>query len=379
MSLKRILTNIYYHLPIKFLLKNIILFESNPDFSDNSRAVFDELIKHGYNKNNKLVWLVSSKEDFIDIHENNVEFINYSDTKTIRKYQFLAKYIIDCNKFVDKKNKYQYRIHLTHGAPIKFVREYCDKCGNIDLVIAISDYFKNITSELFHVSKSKVVITGYPRNDILLRNNNYVFYPELKRRKTICWLPTYRNHINSSSGKNLFPYGIPAVKSLNELKKLDKILEDEKTLLIIKLHPAEDISIIRQMDLKYIKFLSNNYFSDNHLTIYHYLANVDALITDYSSIYYDFLLTKKPIGLAIEDYDEYSLKNEMFFDKYKDGIVGEYIYNFNDLLKFIDNVVKNKDISYEHRMEKMKLYYKYFDDKSSERIIALLEKGGLKK
>lgn len=376
-KLKKMTLQIYYYLPIKFLLKRMIIFESSPDFSDNTRAVYNRLIELGYNKNNKLVWFVSDKDEFSDIQDENVEFVNYSDTKKVRKYQFLAKYIVDCNNFIHKRNKYQFRVHLTHGAPIKFVRNYCDACGEVDYVIQISDYFEKITCELFHVSKDKVVTTGYPRNDILLRNHNCILYPEIKRKKTICWLPTYRNHKNHSLGKKRFPYGIPSIRDENELRKLDTLLTSESCLLVIKLHPAEDISILEKLNLNYIKFFDSDILMKNHLTIYHYLSCIDALITDYSSIYYDFLLTKKPIGLAIEDLNEYLKNNEIFYDKYEDGVVGDYIYNFNDLLEFIKNVSNNQDHSYKKRMDKRKLYYQYFDSNASDRVIALLKKKGL--
>ena len=378
-KLKKIISKIFYNLPIKFLLKNIILLESNPDFSDNTRGVYDKLIEFGYNMKYQLIWITSNSEVLKDIKEKNVLFIDRKDIKKVRKYSLLAKYIIDCNNFIKKRNKYQTRIHLTHGSPIKFVREYCDDVGDVDYIIETSDFFRDITSELFHVSKDKIITTGYPRNDILLTKNDSYFYPKIKRNKTICWLPTYRNHKNHSTGKRFFPYGIPSIKNEDELIKLDKLLEKEKILLVIKLHPAEDISILKKMNLNYIKFLDNQYLLNNHLTIYHYLSNVDALITDYSSIYYDFLLTKRPIGLAIEDIKEYLKYNEIFYDKYEEGVVGEYIYNYNDLLKFISDISNNKDNSYDKRMEKRRKYFKYFDDKSAERVIELLKEKGLKK
>ena len=377
-KIMNIISKIYYYLPIKFLLKDMILLESNPDFSDNTRAVFDKLVDLGYNENNKLVWLVSNKEKFNDIKIKNVEFVDVRDIKRVRKYRFLAKYIVDCNNYIYKRNKYQVRIHLTHGAPIKYLKDYCDQCREVDYVIQLADYFKDITCQLFHVLDDKAITTGYPRNDILLDSKN-VFFPEIKRNKTICWLPTYRNHKNHSSGKNIFPYGIPSIESENDLKKLNQVLIKESILLVIKLHPAEDVSIVKKLNLDHIKFIDNTYLEANHLTIYHYLSCVDALITDYSSIYYDFLLTKKMIGLTISDLDNYFQNNKKFFDKYQDGIVGDYIYTFDELLEFIYNVAKGHDSSYQKRMEKLTLYHQFIDNNSSKRVIDLLCRRGLKK
>ncbi len=377
--LKRILKKTYYYLPIGFLLKPIILLESNPDFCDNSRGVYDRLIELGYNEKNKIVWFVQDEKVFSDINIKNVEFVSYSDTKKIRYYNYAAKYIADCNRFIFKKNKYQLRIHLTHGTPLKFAGDYCAQCGKLDYVTQIGDYFTEITKTLFKVTDKQVVSTGFPRNDILLKKNNCIYYPEIRRKKTICWFPTYRNHKGHSTGKNAFPYGIPSVDSEKELKELNSVLKKEDVLLVIKLHPSEDTSILRKLDLDHIKLVEDSVFDSDHTTLYHYLRNVDALITDYSSVYYDFMLTKRPIGLAICDIDEYVKTTKIVFDKFENEIAGEYIYNFKDLLTFIHNVAIDNDISYNRRMEKMKIYHKYFDDKSADRIIAIMEKKGLKK
>ena len=64
-KLKKVLSRLYYNLPIKFLLRNIVLLESNPDFSDNTRGVYEKLIELGYNKKNKIVWFVSDKKRFL--------------------------------------------------------------------------------------------------------------------------------------------------------------------------------------------------------------------------------------------------------------------------------------------------------------------------
>ena len=378
-KIKKLISKIYYYLPIKFILKDIVLFESNPDFCDNTRGVYDRMLELGYNKKMKLVWFVSNSEKFNDIKIDNVEFVDYKDKKKIRYYRMFAKYIIDCNNFIFKRNKNQLRIHLTHGTPIKFAGDYCKECGDLDYVIQVSDYFTDITRDLFNVPKNKIKSTGFPRNDIILnKNNKQVFFKEIKRHKTICWFPTYRNHKNHSSGKTIFPYGIPTVSNEKELKKLDNILEKEKILLVIKLHPVEDVSTIKKLNLNNIKLVEDDIFDKDHSTLYHYLSNIDALITDYSSVYYDFLLTGKPIGLAISDLKDYLKTTKIIFDNYEEGVAGEYIYNFDDLIKFIYNVSTNNDISKERRMEKIKIYHKYLDNKSADRVIELMSRKGTK-
>ena len=230
--------------------------------------------------------------------------------------------------------------------------------------------------DLFNIPREKVLTIGFPRNDILLRNNSQIFYPEIKREKTICWFPTYRNHINHSSGKNTLPYGIPSINSEQDLQELNELLKKNKVLLVIKLHPAEDTTILKKLNLDYIKLIEDSVFDIDHSSLYHYLSNVDALITDYSSVYYDFLLTKKPIGLAISDIEEYKKTTKLIFDDFENNVMGEYIYTFKDLETFINNVTNNNDVSYEKRMEAIKRFHRYDDNNSSDRLIEIIKKKG---
>ena len=104
------------------------------------------------------------------------------------------------------------------------------------------------------------------------------------------------------------------------------------------------------------------------LNKYNYLVKTDALITDYSSIYFDYLLVDKPIGLAIPDIEEYKKHVELLFDDYTGNIPGQQIYTFNDLCDFINNVSNGIEIDKELRKEKTKLYHKYIDGNTSKRL-----------
>lgn len=385
MKLKKKLKEYLYNKNLKPILKNIILLESNPDFADNTKAVFDELIKRNLNRKYKIIWFVDNKSKFKDINIKNVKFIQ-RDSKLknriiCRCYNMFAKYIIDCNKYIDKYNKCQFRIHLTHGAPLKLAKDYCAQVGNIDFVIQTSDFFTDTTSMLFNVDKKKIITTGFPRCDELFKDNRNLIevYPEMEREKTIVWFPTYRNHKafadksnNTYNMKIRFPFGVPCINSKKELIELNNLLSENKILLVIKLHPAEEASNIKKLDLSNLKLINDAIFEKDHTNLYQMISNVDALITDYSSIYYDFLLTKKPIGLAISDIEEYKKNVELLFEDYEKNIAGEYIYNFDDLKRFVKNVWQNKDIKYEDRLEKLKLYQKYYDGESSKRVVDIL-------
>ena len=97
------------------------------------------------------------------------------------------------------------------------------------------------------------------------------------------------------------------------------------------------------------------------------------MITDYSGIYYDYLLTDKIIGFTTDDFEKYKEEKGFVFENPKEYMAGENIENIKDLYTFIDNVITNNDI-YKKKRNKMKtLFNKYADDKSSERLAKFLK------
>lgn len=381
MSITDIIKKILYNMNLKPFLKNYILMESNPDYSDNTRAVFEELIKQKYNQKCKIIWFVDEKEKYDDIKIKNVKFIKRN--KKMRNfiiflyYNLFAKYIIDCNKYIRKLNKNQFRIHLTHGAFIKITPGYSQSSGEFDYVIQLSDFFTDSVKKMFKINENKIITTGFPRNDIFFEKekNTLNVFPEIKRKKDILWLPTYRKHKNDSNQYyKSFKFGVPSIDNDEEIKELNEMLKKDEILLIIKLHPAEDDSKISKLELSNIKLIKDTIFEKKHFCLNDLLTKMDALITDYSSVYYDFLLTGKPIGLAITDIDEYKEKVGLIFENYEKNIQGEHIYNFSDLKKFINNIANENDIKYKERIEKVNLYHKYQDGNSSKRVVEILKK-----
>lgn len=371
--MKKIKNKIKYTIyNIRYPLFNNILLESSPHFSDNTKFFYDELIRKGINKKYKIYWIVNSKKKFNDIKVKNVKFVK-RDTIRFKFLNYSSKVIIDCNQFIHKKNKNQLRIYLTHGSLIKVPVEYFNDIGDYNYLVVTSDFFKKIYVEKLKIPKEKVVCTGFPRDD-------YIFKKTLRvvDKKTIIWMPTYRNHkiskSNYGTSKTSFKYGVPCINNEDEFKKLNNKLTKLNMHLLIKLHPAEDTSNFIEMKLSNISIFDDRIFDKEHTNIYDYLNGFEALITDYSSIYYDYLITTKKIGLAIPDIDEYSLHTKLAFDNYKENIKGYYIESFDDLLDFVDYVHSKNDMLKKDRLNLINLYNAYNDGNSSERVIELMLK-----
>ncbi len=372
--IKNIIKKIIYNFPI--VMRKYILLESTPTYSDNTKNVFEEMIKRKINEKYKIFWITNEDiNKFKNIKYKNVYFVNRKNKIKLFLLRLNSEFIIDSNNYIRKINKNQIRIYLTHGMPLKITEEYCKISGKIDYVTVNSEFFSEKLSKLFNLNKENILNTGVARNDSIYKSSEILF-PEIERKKTILWMPTYRNHKKTDtfeSRTNIkFEYGIPCIDKKEQLLELNTILKKENILMIIKLHPQEDIKNIKQLELENIKLLTNDYFELGK-TIYDYLQNVDALITDYSSVYFDFLLTNNMIGLAIPDIEDYSKHVKLITD-YKSNIVGDYIYNFENLKEFIINVAKGIDKKKELRKEKKIKYNEHDDSYSSKRIVDFIEK-----
>ena len=156
-------------------LRKAFVLESHPDFSDNTYALYEELLRRGYHKKYKLYWMKTfpGKPDW-----NLPEGVSYFENQpsgfceTIRRAYVLntSRYIMDCNSFVKKRRKGQVRFHLGHGMPIKIDLEYSRKFGECDRYMVQSPFWYDIFETQIQVPEEVLCPLGYPRNDVLVHS-----------------------------------------------------------------------------------------------------------------------------------------------------------------------------------------------------------------
>ena len=358
-KLKEIFCIIIMQVAKRLPLKNIIVFESNPDFSDNTFEVYQKLVELNYNKKYKMYWMLNGTDSH-DLPENVFE-IKSIKGGFIDKVKFTlvvsrAKFIIDCNAYIHKHRKDQVRIHLKHGLPMKDASKYTHDIGAVDIVSVPSEKWIDICANEHGVPLEVVKPLGFPRNDVLITKPH--------NQKTIIWMPTYRFRTAQVDAdqdiNNSLPYGLPCINSKNDFKKLNDFLVEKESILYIRFHPVQDIRNIKFEELSNIILCDDNYLKKNGFKLYEFLCGTDALITDYSSIYYDYQRLNKPIAIAVVDFDDYVNRNGLLVDsleKFKETYPATFIENFEDLLDFI-SAVKNND---EKILESLKQAHDMYD------------------
>ncbi len=335
----------------KLPLKNYIVFESHPDFSDNTYWLFRYMAEEtNLFDEFKCIWFLNDyrkrKKELCGV---NIKCVNRNSRKVWHSfwrvyYSWLAKIIVDCNFYIYKKRDEQYRIHLTHGMPVKIPDSYMKGIGCCDLLpvsgAGYSDFFSK------YVEKKSIKNIGLPRNDILIKNKK-----EKIDKKYIVWMPTFRQHRTAVDYKidNTFPLGIPVLKSNDDIEYLNRCLEKYRIQIMFRPHPAQDISFLKLQQSKNIVIANDAYLQANNIQLYEFVSNSSALITDYSSIYLDYLFLNRPIGLTLEDIGDFQKKWPMFFHNMEKSVPGKKLITVDDLSSFIREVAEGLDTEQEKR------------------------------
>ena len=361
-----------------------ILIESVPDMSCQAYPVFEYMLKQGFNSEYKLIWLVSDKNAFKDVHIKNVKFMNFCPKNIFEKiHRFYtlctSRAMLYTNRYIGKIFDKQFIFYLKHGTCMKSRLKHCreDEKNESDACLSLSSFFTPYdVLELGGITEEKFVVTGYPRNDYLFEDKDYisVMYPDKKYSKTILWMPTFRVADNSDRVDSSFefPLEIPCLYKEEECIKLNEVLKAKNILLILKPHPAQKLTAIKKLNLSNFVVLYNDELREKNIQLYQFIGSTDALVTDYSSIYYDYLLTEKIIGLTIDDFEEYSKDTGFVFDNVFDYVVGEHILNCDDFISFVKNVALDQDILKEKRAQVSELLITHKDDQSAKRVYEFL-------
>ena len=182
-------------------------------------------------------------------------------------------------------------------------------------------------------------------------------------------MPTFRKGggYNRNDSKIELPLGVPILEDEKQYDELNYYLKQLGVLLIIKIHPMQEKSSIKISDGSNIKILTGQDVKILGINTYQLLKETDALISDYSSISYDYLMLNRPIAYIFSDLAEY--KNGLVSDAPEELMAGPIINNFTELLDFIDSVASSTDEYKGKRAELRSRIFEFCDGNSAKRLV----------
>jgi CDP-glycerol glycerophosphotransferase (TagB/SpsB family) len=314
-----------------------------------------------------------------DVQEKDKEIRHF-----FRKYRLIssAQLIITTHASY-KPSRHHIHFQLWHGSSIKTSGVMEHKKGEqkfelpwktVDYIMSYSETYTTFLNAQMLSVPWKYKITGAPRNDFLfhsdgISNLTKVLGSSIKGKKIIFHLPTWRGTADSEPGSrnegNIFGFSEFAAT------EFDSFLADNNCTLIFKPHPHENemaLNFINKHNLTNVLIFSNDDLMLCGLDLYEVLNAADILITDFSSVYNDFLLLDRPIVFASGDLDAYCEGRGFMVESFHDWAPGAKAANQNELQLEISNYLTKEDRYSEKRAWQLKQQHRYKDGNSSQRM-----------
>ncbi len=355
--------------------QNVILFESSPIYADNTMAVYKYMVENNILPEYKKIWISALPYDKIGKYPTIKVNGHLLTRLKWAFYKTRAKMLIFCNTCFEKVREDQISIYLCHGSKSKNTRGSYEAPKDLDYILIQADMFKEAAKYGYNLSeKTKMITLGYPRNDDLLKENN-IDREKLfgcKFKKLIIWYPTFRQ-LKNGSDKGKSNTTLPVIDNKASAERLNAFAKEKEVLIVLKPHFSQDVNFIKDNKLSNIRIISDSFFEEKEISSYEMMSLSDALLTDYSSVYYDYLLKDKPIGLVWEDYEEYKKNKGFALDPDVVYSGGEKIYNVEQFCEFVNRTAEEQDILKNERENIKNMSNVYKDAESSKRVCRFIE------
>lgn len=365
--------------------EKMVIFDSflGKGYSCNPRSIYEEMLSQEKFNDWKFIWVMRKPSS---LQLDRGEVVRYN---SLKHFYYLAKskYWIFNSKTPSYMYKKSNQIYLQtwHGTPLKklardieigenatfyrtqmskddMVKTYDQDVEKYNYLISPNEYSTDKFISAFGVGRDKIIETGYPRNDILTNYDKELVESIKdnlgidKSKKVILYAPTWRDNIYDVKGYSFTPKV--------DFKKWREVLGDDY-FVIYKPHYLI-VNNIDQEGLEDFVYFSKATDSINEL----YLVS-DLLITDYSSVFFDYSILRRPMLFYMFDLDEYDENIRGFYIDIND-LPGPIIQDEDVLLsniKDLDTVVNDYKIKYERFTRQI---CSLEDGHASERVVDLV-------
>lgn len=356
--------------------ENWIIFESfqGKGYSDNPKYIYEYMQQSKMNY--KFIW---SLEETTKIPYNPKQVKRLS----LSYYYYLARskyWVINSRlpNYIDKGTNSIY-LQTWHGTPLKrlagdmddvhmpgtnaatYKRNFYNETQKWDYLISPNNYSTKIFKSAFWFDKNMLNI-GYPRNDLLYNKDNEIDIKNIKTKmnlptdkKVILYAPTWRDDEFYAKGQYKFNLKL-------DLEQLQKKLGDEY-IVILRMH----YFIASKMDISAYKDFAYDMSHYNDIGELYLIS--DLLITDYSSVFFDYANLKRPILFFTYDIEKYRNTLRGFYIDMEKEVPGPLVKTTDEII----NTIKNIDNLNDQYRERYETFYNRFcewdDGKAAERAV----------
>ncbi|GIO23410.1 CDP-glycerol:glycerophosphate glycerophosphotransferase [Oceanobacillus sp. J11TS1] len=329
----------------------LIIFESfhGKQYSDSPRAIY-EYLKKNYPRY-KLLWSADAKHLHI-FQENNLPYVKRFSFKWLLLMTRAKYWVINARlpKWVEKPEDTIY-LQTWHGTPLKklgvdighvlmpgtttgkYMKNFVNEASRWDYLVSPNKYSSDIFKRAFQFEHN-ILETGYPRNDVLINDNNPVTINSIKQRlniptdkKIILYAPTWRDNQFYKKGQYKFDIEL-------DLQLLQKEFGDTHRILL-RMHYL----VAENLDLtEYDDFVSDVSMYEDIRELY---LISDMLITDYSSVFFDYANLQRPILFFVYDLEDYRDNLRGFYLDFENEAPGPLLKTTEEIIHEIKQIEKN--------------------------------------
>ncbi len=351
--------------------KKQVVFCSFPDYSDNARAVYEEMVRCGLAEGYRITWLLNGEAPAA---LPAAQCCRQHSVKGMWRY-LRAKYVFHTHGlFNNRPPKRQTVVSLWHGMPLKTIMKLdathpADEVFRFSYTIATSPLFQDVMARAFGCAPAQCLLTGQPRNDALFEKSDILVQMGIDRTtfdRLFLWMPTYRRSAIGDvrcDGNGGAEEGV-AFLTGEQLESLNAELAAMDCLMLIKLHPMQVVIPAEGRAYSHIRFLRKT-----PGLLYHLVGEADALLTDCSSVYMDYLLLDRPIGFVFDDMAQYEANRGFVFDRPLDYMPGATVEDYDGLIVFLKEAAAGRDGFGEARRAVNEKINTYCDNNSSQRLL----------
>lgn len=358
--------------------KNLVMFETfrGASYADSPKYIYEYLAKN-FPGQYEFVWVLN------DTHTK----LPYGGTivkRMTRKYAYylaVSKYLVFNTRqpLWYRKREGQVFLETWHGTPLKrlafdqeevtaasptYKAQFYRQKQEWDYLIAPNAFSSEIFKSCFmYKDEGETMLdTGYPRNDLLSAPNREEIAIELKKKvgipldkKVILYAPTWRD--DEYYGKGAYKFQLKL-----DLNKMKEQLGDEYVIILRTHYYIADV-----LDLTGLEGFAFNLSKYDDITEVYLMS--DILITDYSSVFFDFANLKRPMLFYTYDLDKYRDVLRGFYINMEEELPGPLVFTTDEVIDTIKNI---DDIS-ERYAERYVTFYDKFcgweDGNSSKRVV----------
>lgn len=343
------ITILFYHFMVKIfpVRKKVILFESNlgRNYTGNPRAIYEEMVRKELDKKYHCIWFFENPSVMIS---GNAKIVKRARFRYLYYMAIGQVWVFDCRQpeFLIKRKETHY-IQTWHGTPLKklaldmeqidaavsgSIEEYHEafrkNTATWDYLISQNKFSTQTFRRCFDFGRKPILEIGYPRNDILFRKNQPEYKKKLKKKyglpldkKVILYAPTWRD--DASNGQGIYKFVSPLDFDLAR-----KELSDEY-IILVKYHYL----VADRID--WSRYQGFVYSFDEKAEISRLYLIADMLITDYSSVMFDYSLLKRPILFFAYDLEKYKNNLRGFYFDFMEEAPGPISRDTGQLLQDI--------------------------------------------